>query len=65
MRFADRVVVITGGAGGIGRATATKFASEGARVVIADLDADAARAATDAIVREGGTAVSAAADVTR
>jgi glucose 1-dehydrogenase len=65
VRFAERVVVITGGAGGIGRASATKFASEGARVVIADLDADAAHAAADAIVREGGTAVSAAADVTR
>jgi glucose 1-dehydrogenase len=65
VRFADRVVVITGGAGGIGRATATRFASEGARVVIADLDADAAHAAADAIVREGGTAVSVGADVTR
>ena len=65
MRFADRVVVITGGAGGIGQSTAGKFASEGAKVVIADLDADAARTAAEAIVSEGGVAVSASADVTR
>ena len=38
-RLADRVTVITGGASGIGLATARRFAAEGARVVIADLDA--------------------------
>jgi len=37
-RLQDRVAVITGGASGIGLATARRFASEGARVVIADLD---------------------------
>ena len=37
MRFKDKVVIITGGAGGIGLATAQRFASEGARVVLADL----------------------------
>lgn len=65
MRFADRVVVITGGAGGIGRATATKFASEGASVVIADLDVDAARAVAESITRAGGSALATGADVTR
>lgn len=39
MRFADRVVVITGGAQGIGRACAERFLSEGAKVVIGDVDA--------------------------
>ena len=37
MRFKDKVVIITGGAGGIGLATAQRLASEGARIVLADL----------------------------
>lgn len=39
MRFTDKVVVITGGAQGIGRACAERFLSEGAKVVIGDVDA--------------------------
>ena len=39
--FAEKVVVVTGGAGGIGRATAERFVAEGARVVIADVDPEA------------------------
>ena len=65
MRFLDRVVVIAGGAGGIGRVTAGKFASEGAGVVIADVDADAADAAAETIVRAGGNVIAARTDVTR
>lgn len=38
--FADRVVVITGGASGIGRALGERFAAEGARVVLADIERD-------------------------
>lgn len=48
-RLQDRVAVITGGAGGIGLATARRFTSEGARVVLADIDADAGRRAADEI----------------
>ena len=58
-RFQDRVAVITGGAGGIGRATAQRLAAEGARVVVVDLDGEAGKALADEL---GGLFV--AADVT-
>ncbi|NUS57197.1 MAG: 3-oxoacyl-ACP reductase [Streptomycetaceae bacterium] len=44
-RLSDRVAVITGGGSGIGLATTRRFAAEGAKVVVADLDAAAGRAA--------------------
>lgn len=42
MRLTDKVCVITGGGSGIGRATALLFAQEGAKVVVADMDFQAA-----------------------
>jgi len=48
-RLSHRVAVITGGAGGIGVATARRLAAEGAKVVIADLDVATGKAAADAV----------------
>jgi len=63
-RVHDRVVVVTGGAGGIGSAACRAIAAEGGKVVVADLDAEAARFIADGIVAAGGSAVSAGVDVT-
>ena len=52
-RFAGKAVIVTGGAGGIGRAAAERLASEGARVVVADLRAEAAAEAAEALRRAG------------
>ncbi|WP_454170575.1 3-oxoacyl-ACP reductase [Microbacterium paulum] len=48
-RLRDRVAIITGGASGIGLATAHRFAAEGARVVIADLDEATGQRAADEV----------------
>lgn len=64
-RFDGKVVLITGGAGGIGRATAVRFASEGASVVLADLSASGLKESVVAVEQAGGRAVAVEADVTR
>jgi NAD(P)-dependent dehydrogenase (short-subunit alcohol dehydrogenase family) len=65
VRLAGKVAVVTGGGSGIGRASALRFAREGARVVIADVDSGATAATESEIGREGGTAIAAIGDVTR
>jgi D-sorbitol dehydrogenase (acceptor) len=62
MKLEGKVAVITGGARGIGAAIATRFAAEGAQVVVADLLAEDAAATAKAI---GGRAFSVPVDVTR
>ena len=56
MRFSDQTVIVTGGAGGIGRACAELFAKEGAAVVIADIDVDGGEKAAAEIAEAGGRA---------
>ena len=63
MKLAQRVAVITGAGSGIGRAMALLFASEGARVLAADLNGDAANTTAREIVEAGGEAAAMAVDV--
>jgi NAD(P)-dependent dehydrogenase (short-subunit alcohol dehydrogenase family) len=65
MDFADKLVLITGAATGIGRATAKDLARLGSRVVIADLDGVKAEEAVSSIQAQGGEAMSVRCDIKR
>ncbi len=64
-RFAGKVAVITGAGGGIGRATAVRFASEGAQVVATDVHREALEETAALVGAAGGEVLSVAADVSR
>jgi NAD(P)-dependent dehydrogenase (short-subunit alcohol dehydrogenase family) len=64
MRLKDKVAVVTGGGNGIGRAICMTFADEGADVVVADIDAAAAKTVADEIIKHGGKAITTVMDVT-
>ena len=57
MRLKDKVAIVTGGAWGIGKAYVKGFAREGAKVVIADIDLEAAKATAEEVIKEGGEAL--------
>ncbi len=64
-RFEHKTVVVTGGGGGIGGATARRFGLEGARVAVFDLNLAAAEQVAAQIRAEGGTAQSLLCDITQ
>ena len=61
--LSNRIAVVTGGAGGIGAATAQLFARQGAHVVIADVDTERAQQTADEITTSGGSAFAVVTDV--
>jgi 2-hydroxycyclohexanecarboxyl-CoA dehydrogenase len=63
MRLQDRVAIVTGGASGIGAAIVRRFAAEGARVAVLDLDRAGAERIAAEIGSAGGTALALQADV--
>ncbi|MCW5626096.1 MAG: SDR family oxidoreductase [Burkholderiales bacterium] len=64
-RFEGRVAVVTGGASGLGRAMAQRFAREGMRIVLADVQQDALDATTAAFAANGHEAIGVRCDVAR
>jgi 3-hydroxybutyrate dehydrogenase len=64
MRLKDKVAVVTGAASGIGKEIAATYVREGAKVVIADLNAPAADAAAAELSKDGSQAIGVAMDVT-
>ncbi len=64
MQLQDKVAIITGAASGIGKEIALEYAREGAKVVIADLALEAAKATADEIIQKGGQAMAVAMNVT-
>lgn len=62
-RLEGKVIVVAGGAGGIGTATCRRLASEGARIVVGDIHADAAERVAEAVRAAGGEAVAIGVDI--
>ena len=60
-----KVILVTGGGSGIGRATSLGFALRGAKVMVVDADAELGQATVDIITQRGGTSAFVQADVTK
>ncbi len=65
MNFNNKVVVVTGAGSGIGKATAQRFAAEGARVVAGDIDPARLEALTAEVSAAGGSVIGVAGDVSQ
>ena len=65
MRFSERVALVTGGATGIGRATAVAFAGEGAKVAVSDVNLSEAEGTVRQIRAAGDEGIFVQADVSR
>src|SRR5262245_51789734 len=64
-RFADKLVMVTGGNSGIGRGIVHRFAADGAQVALVGRDPDEGRAVENEVREQGGEAVFFACDLTR
>ncbi len=65
MRLKDKVAIVTGGGGGIGCAIAVEFAKQGAKVMVADINLEAAQQTVAHLEKTGGRGASVKVDVTR
>lgn len=65
MRLQDKVAVVTGAASGMGKAIATLYAKEGAKVVVSDINLEAANLTVEEIKSNGGEAISVMANVAK
>jgi 3-hydroxybutyrate dehydrogenase len=64
MRLKDKIAIVTGAASGIGKEIAMRFAHEGAKVVIADIDEEKAKATANEILKNKHEAMAVSVDVT-
>ena len=65
MQLEGKSIVVMGGGSGVGRATSLRFAEEGAKVVVADVDLDRAKGTVQLIEEAGGTALADQCDVSQ
>jgi len=65
MRLEDKVAIVTGAGSGFGAGIAMRFASEGAHVIVNDLQRDSAERTVDAIMRQSGRALACIGDVSK
>ena len=63
MQFTDKVCIVTGGGSGIGRSTCERFAAEGGKVLVVDVNAAHGNETVQAVTAAGGQALFAAADI--